>query len=57
MVKRCLAMEKEAKWSIEDMWPDFNVVTLYLINSSCINVSNFQLVFEEVKVSLEPTHF
>ena len=36
MVKICLAMAKEAKWAIEDIWPDFNVVTLYLINSSCI---------------------
>ena len=57
MVKICLAMAKEAKWAIEDMRPDFNVVTPYLINSSCIIICNFQLVFEEVKVSLEPTHF
>ena len=57
MVKRCLAMAKEAKWAIEDMRPDFNVVTPYLINSSCIIICNFQLVFEEVKVSLEPTPF
>ena len=36
MVRRCHALAKEAKLAIEDMWPDFIVVTLYLINSSCI---------------------
>ena len=36
MVRRCHALAKEAKLAIEDLWPDFIVVTLYLINSSCV---------------------
>ena len=54
MVRRCHALAKEAKLEIEDSLPDFIVVTLYLINSSCIIFWKiFLLGLGEVKSSLE----